>query len=282
MFLQYKIDSRTLTVKTPDETNFFYGENICLSEINDITKNTEWYERGYVVRDFSHIIPFEDIKNSITESIKKIIELNYPNINLDNFLIENYHNFIKPNQHLFLDKLYKRLYPEDLGFKDEKILQFISSEIGTDLSYKDTSKNFEHWIIVRINMPASTGACGFNPAHKDIYEDYDERNHIPKMVNTWIPICGVNSITGLPIVPGSHLLKECDLLRTKSGSFIENQKYSVNCIKSWSGRNDMQTIAPNEGHLLIFSSHLIHGLGRNNNENITRVSLEFRLHEKTI
>ena len=37
--------------------------------------------------------------------------------------------------------------------------------------------------------------------------------------------------------------------------------------------------SPNEGGILIFSSNLIHGLGKNNNTDETRISLEFRLHE---
>ena len=38
------------------------------------------------------------------------------------------------------------------------------------------------------------------------------------MVNTWIPICGVNKCTGLPLAISSHLFKESEILRTKSGA----------------------------------------------------------------
>ena len=100
------------------------------------------------------------------------------------------------------------------------------------------------------------------------------------MVNVWIPICGVNMHTGLPIVPCSHLLNENKIIRTKSGLELEGQQYSVNCIKSWDRDNRMKLISPKEGYGLIFSSYLIHGLGFNNNLDETRVSLEFRLHLK--
>ena len=101
-------------------------------------------------------------------------------------------------------------------------------------------------------MPKSGG---FNPAHKDIYEDYDLHGEIPKMVNAWIPICGVNYKTGLPIVEGSHLYPESKIIRTKCGAKIEGNQYSVNCIKSWEGKNELKLISPKEGELLIFSSH---------------------------
>ena len=282
MRLQYKINEHIISVNAPDDTEFFSGQDVCLSEIHDLTKNTSWYKEGYIVTKFPKNIYFAHVKNSIKDSIQKIIIRNYPDLNLNNFDLENYHKFISPEKHLKLDKFYKRLYPKDFGFNDEKIVDFISKIVGKNLSYQDSKKDYLHWIIVRVNMPKSTGIFGFNPAHKDIYEDYDKKDHIPKMVNTWIPICGVNLKTGLPLAVGSHLIKESKLLRTKSGSCIENQKYSVNCIKSWEGKNELKLISPKEGELLIFSSHLIHGLGINNNTDTTRVSLEFRLHQKNI
>ena len=280
MLLYYKINDKVLKVEAPNDTKFFVGENICLSDKYDITKNLSWYKKGYIIKNFSNILSFAKIKDSITQSIKKIILQNHPEINLNNFKLEKYHEYISSDQHLKLDKLYKRLYPKDLGFDDKKIINFISKEVGKDLSYKN-EKNINHWIIIRIIMPSSTGTLGYNPAHKDIYdEDFDARNLIPKMVNTWIPICGVNKNTGLPLAISSHLFKESEILRTKSGATIEGQKYSVNCIKSWGGNNQLKIISPKEGELLIFSSHLIHGLAKNYNIDQTRVSLEFRLHKK--
>ncbi len=279
MYLEYVIDNKIITLEAPDDTEFFSGKNICLSDVNDVIKSTYWYKRGYVVKKFPNSISFKKIKKSITDSLRNIILDNYPRLDLNGFNLEKYHKFISSEKHLKLDKFYKRLYPKDFGFNDESIVDFISGVVGRKLSYKDKFKDLSHWIIVRVNMPASSGTFGFNPAHKDIYEDYDERNYIPKMVNTWIPICGVNSNTGLPLAIGSHLYKESELVRTKSGSFLQNQKYSVNSIRSWGGHNELKLISPKDGEILIFSSHLIHGLGINNNSDTTRVSLEFRLHE---
>ena len=134
------------------------------------------------------------------------------------------------------------------------------------------------WIIVRINRPNS---IGYNPVHKDIYESYDSLGEIPRMINVWIPICGVEGRTGLPIAPGSHLVPEDQISRTKAGSVIEGQRYSVNCIQTWGDSVTLKTMTPSYGDMLVFSSHLIHGLAKNYHADTTRISLEFRLYEQS-
>ena len=42
----------------------------------------------------------------------------------------------------------------------------------------------------------------------------------------------------------------------------------------------MKTMCPKDGEMLVFSSHLIHGLGKNYHADTTRISLEFRLYEQ--
>ena len=115
---------------------------------------------------------------------------------------------------------------------------------------------------------------------EDIYELYDHYNKIPRMINCWIPICGQSNKNGLPLVPYSHLLNERDILRTKSGSYMNNTKYSVNTIKSWPGMYQLTTLSPKSGYALLFSSHIIHGLGNNSKKNTTRISFELRLFGK--
>ena len=48
----------------------------------------------------------------------------------------------------------------------------------------------------------------FQLIHKDIYELHDGFGDIPRMINVWIPICGVEGKTGLPIAPNFHLISE--------------------------------------------------------------------------
>ena len=58
------------------------------------------------------------------------------------------------------------------------------------------------------------------------------------------------------------------------------QRYSVASIRDWGGNSNLVRENPKSDEFLIFSSHLIHGLALNNNEDETRVSFEFRLYEK--
>ena len=84
-------------------------------------------------------------------------------------------------------------------------------------------------IIVRINRPKSSD---FNPPHKDIYEEVDKNNYIPPFINLWIPVAGVTMKSSLPMVPGSHILNENEILRTFDGSVVDGNPYRVRMIKS--------------------------------------------------
>ncbi len=171
----------------------------------------------------------------------------------------------------------KRLYCKDLKEASDSFVKLISDLLGIPVGFKRQGSDLEHWIIVRINPPNS---LAYNPIHKDIYEDFDASGCCPKMVNAWVPIAGVGPNAGLGIAAGSHLICESKILRTRAGSTINGQNYSVNCIQSWDNSSSLKTVAPLPGHMLLFSSHLIHGFGINKNPDTTRVALEFRLHSQ--
>jgi ectoine hydroxylase-related dioxygenase (phytanoyl-CoA dioxygenase family) len=96
-------------------------------------------------------------------------------------------------------------------------------------------------------------------------------------LNFWIPIAGVTEKSNLPLAPKSHLINENLVLRTFEGGEIEGNKYRVRMIKSWNGESTLTRSKVRYGEVLIFSSHLIHGLAVNDEANKTRVALEFRL-----
>ena len=73
---------------------------------------------------------------------------------------------------------------------------------------------------------------------------------------------------------------ENKILRTTHGSNVNNNKYRVRLIKSWDNKNELIKPEINYGESLIFSSHLVHGLSLNEQNDVTRVALEFRLYEK--
>ena len=158
------------------------------------------------------------------------------------------------------------------------IIGKFSEYFDTFLSWESKTK-YEPKIIIRIIKPNTQH---FNPVHKDIYQIYESEGYIPQMINIWIPICGtsVQNKTGLGVAKGSHIIDESLIYRTKSGVTMNGIKYNVNCISKWNNDNSLQTIIPTHGEFLCFSSHLIHGLGLNNNDDTTRVSLEVRLFKR--
>lgn len=277
MKLEYRINGRLANIDVPDDTQFSTGGDVCLaSEFNDPTDATDWYQKGYGLREFSSKLPAALLRESITDMVAHRIKEALPHKNLADFRLEKYHEYVSEEEHCGgLDSKLKRFYSRDAEFDDGVFIEIMQNELKKSLSYTPKGSVDEHWLIVRIVRPQ---ANAFNPPHKDIYEAFDETGVCPQMVNAWVPVTGVSSKAGLALAPGSHHLVESDIERTTAGATMNGKKFSVNCIKSWCGNNELITVAPPEGEMLIFSSHLIHGLGVNENHDITRVALEFRLH----
>ena len=274
MNIEYNIDGESLTVQVPEGCTFSNGEKMCLSKhFNDITKTKDWYEKGYVIVESEPFLNVQKVKVELTRCISKILLSSGAIRDTEHFKLEDYHNYVSEELHQEIIKKTRNFGPEQFNFKVEPFLKAMGEYFNIDLNWV-SSGSYDPKIITRINMPNSKH---FNPAHKDIYQVYDSSNIIPAMVNIWIPICGVNKNAGLPVAPGSHLIDEYNIFRTKSGSTMHGQKYNVNCIRDWNLENDMVTLTPNENQIIIFSSFLIHGLARNLNKDKTRMSLEFRL-----
>ena len=232
--------------------------------------------KGSLLQNFLSKKEFENLRMGIQSTIKKIIR-NELDIETNGFSLEKYHKYVKDDySHLKIVSKTRDLFEKDFPFqitslipKFEKILNLGLTDINTD------TKEKAH-IIIRINRPNS---YDYNPPHKDIYEQYDAKKILPKFINFWIPISGVTSKTSLPIVEGSHLLTEDKITRTCQNSFVGKNEYRVRYVKNW-GSNSLTRPKVNYGQVLIFSSHLIHGLAKNNEDNITRTALEFRLFKK--
>jgi hypothetical protein len=278
MRLSYTIDGRAFAVECDAGTAFFAGEDVCLAErFGDSVAAQDWYRTGYTIIGSARFFDFAEVRDDVERVVRRAIAELAPNADLSAFRLDAYHKFVGDALHAQVIRKTRRLFPKDFGFDEAKIVGELSELLGMKLGYRNPLENSDQWIIARINPP---GSIGFNPAHKDVYGALDELGSIPRMVNVWIPICGVGAGTGLPVAPGSHLLKESAVLRTRAGAVMEGQRYSVNCIKSWNGQAALSTLCPEEDEMIVFSSHLIHGLGRNRHPDTTRVSLEFRLYEQ--
>lgn len=278
MKLTYQIDDCTLEVTVDPSVEFTTGEDTVLAtEYNDLALEQDWREKGYTVVDASEVFDFTEVKLDITNILRSILSELTPERDLSKFTLETYHHYVDDALHYQVIGKTRRLYPIDFGFHEQTLVDFLGQQLQTRLGYMNPVYNAKQWIIVRINRP---NTIGFNPIHKDIYELHDGFGDIPRMINVWIPICGVEGKTGLPIAPSSHLISESQIFRTKAGSIIEGQRYSVNCIQQWDSSTQLKTMCPEDGEMLVFSSHLIHGLGKNYHADTTRISLEFRLYEQ--
>ena len=281
--LNYKIDGVLKVTKISEENKFTFGlDEVLSNETTDVTFEQKWYNKGYGIFNFLTNTEFKNLYIGITETIKNIVETTL-NQQLDNFTLEKYHNFVKDNEtHLKVVTKTRDLFSDDFNFpilemipKFEKILGFSLTDINPQI-------NKTAHIILRINRPGSTD---FNPPHKDMYAAYDGNtingiSYFPKFLNFWVPISGVTKKTSLPIVPSSHLISENKINRTKDGGILENNKYRVNIIKDWNDSSDLIRTNVTYGEVLMFSSYLIHGLASNDETDITRVALEFRLYKK--
>ena len=276
MLLEYKIDNEIIDVDVSDNQNYITGDSNVLSNVDtDITFNQNWYSEGYTTAPFLWNEEFGDLKKGITNTISDL--LTKEGIDTTGFTLEKYHKYVKTNeQHFSIVSKTRDLFPEQFSFNIKELMPTFSHLLGFKLSDINPKTNDRVHIIVRINRPKSND---YNPPHKDMYEAYDREGYFPQFVNFWIPIAGVTGKTSLPIVPKSHLISEDNIVRTSDGGIVGGNKYRVRFIKEW-GDNSMIRTNVTDSEVLIFSSHLIHGLAKNGEDDLTRVALEFRLFKK--
>jgi hypothetical protein len=276
--LVYSVDGELFQIMVPQNSCFDFGENEVLSnESSDISFGQGWYDEGFAELPFLNDMEFQALRAGVECSVKEII-FNSIGRAIDNFKLEEYHRLVDTeNNHLKVVARTRDLFSADFIFPVERIIEKLSRIVGFELTDINPLNNERIHIIVRINRP---GSNDYNPPHKDIYEGVDHLGFIPPFINFWIPIAGVTNLTNLPIVPKSHLLSECVVSRTRVGANVEGKQYRVRGIECWDGSSALKRSKVKFGEVLVFSSHLIHGLATNCEIDITRVALEFRLFKK--
>ena len=192
------------------------------------------------------------------------------------FILEEYHRHCEEGHYRIVQKT-RDLFPCDFKFDTKVIVEKLGALLGLELTDIDPDTNKKLHIILRINRPNSTD---YNPPHKDIYQQYDESGIVPKCVNFWIPICGVNKDSTLPLAVGSHLLSEDKIFRSFDGGFVNGKAYNVRSVLHWGGDVRLTLPQVNDQQVLVFSSHLVHGCAINHQKDTTRIALEFRLFPK--
>ncbi len=272
---EFEIKGKTYEVSIAGSPEFRFGENIVLSNAStDIVFNQPWYNNGFTAVDFLSEAEFAHLKDGLKAAVEKIIN-EVLGQKTEGFTLEKYHHFVNKNEdHFKIVSRTRDLFSDDFNFPIVEMIPKFEKILGFSLSDVDPKSGEKLHIIVRINRPKSND---YNPPHKDIYEEVDQNNYIPPFVNLWIPIAGVTANSSLPIVPESHKINENEILRTFDGGVVEGNTYRVRMIKEWGGNHDLERAKVKDGQVLFFSSHLIHGMAINEEQDLSRVALEFRL-----
>lgn len=247
-------------------------ENIFLNDDN-LIQNAEWLDKGYTIQKFLDDSDYKVFETFITELFKEHLT-KLTNLPLNDFKLENYHNYVNDDTHkMFLksvtatSKAKGGISIYSLPFHFNKIDERISDICKRRMSCKNL---FTQSFWLRVVRPLTTNDN--NPPHKD---GYLKRNR--KMVNIYVGIAGSNENSSLPFVPYSHLLNEKYIERTYGKTLVNGIKFTNPAVTGLLGK-PLEMITPNPGYneVLTFTPYVIHGGGRNLNTYKTRISLEMR------
>jgi hypothetical protein len=265
----YKIENKLYTFASNTKT--FKGKNeVLLDDDDNLLQNVSFNDKGYKVVNFNKYFSHKLIKQHVENYIKNVIEKNF-NQKIKNFNLEHYHKYIDQDAHIKILKIISKGIKFSKIISRRKLEKFISKILKIKVSTKNKKykrKLNPNVFFIRIIRPSKHD---FNPPHRDAY-----LNRLRSGVNIYIPICGSNKKSSLPIFPKSHKLKESKIERTNLNSSFNNLKFTVPTIIKTSPYLKLIRPNPRINQLLIFSPYLIHGGGINENKNTTRVSIELR------
>lgn len=247
-------------------------EKIMLDSDTDLLRGKPYHNEGYAIFDLLTDDEFKILETGFTGMIAGFLREGGFSVSED-FNLLHYHNFVDDQAHAHVVKCIQQGLPiatMPLGetFLDEKIADI--------LGFSVTSANavLKHQTFsIRVVRP--NRLTDNNPPHRDVWLD-----HLRHAVNIYLPVCGSDKNSALPILPGSHLWKESEIIRTTEGAVINGVKYTVPCVVGSSYGLNMIRPNPELKQVMLFSPYLIHGGGYNLNTDTTRVSLEMRFWKK--
>lgn len=255
------------------EGNFFWGkDNILFCKEGNLIEKCIWKDKGYEILSFTDIL----LKKTLQHEVKRIIQAIFAELEIETpvtFQIEDYHQYIHTQElHQKVIQKTRWLTRSDFHIDWHILCQEVSNFLQQPVGF-DNPLLKDEIIILRISRP---GSLDINPLHRDGYLDLWEN-----VINLWLPIAGCNKYSSLPVLPGSHLWNEKDILRTENkGASINGLTYHVPAIVKANYPLDMIRPNPQPGEALVFTPYLIHGSALNLNSNQTRFSLELRLSDQ--
>lgn len=277
MLNTYFIDGQPYELRIDNAAEASFGADAVLSTAaTDITAGQPWYDQGFTVADLFSEAEFAAFRGDIEATVRSA--LSGLGRDVGGFTLEQYHRFADDAAHAAVVAGTRALLQGNLtlniGALHDRLSRILGHCLTDNLAEIVAGQSGTMPVIIRLNRPNSGD---FNPVHKDIYEAVDNLGQVPRLVNFWIPVAGVGPQSALPLAPGSHLLNEQVILRTRAGSRVDGRHYRVNSVLEWGGQRSLERVRIRDGQVLLFSSHLIHGFAVNAQPDTTRVALEFRL-----
>jgi len=252
-----------------------FGDDIFLLDLgDDLTFGSLWHEKGYTVEHFLSESDWLGLSGAIHHFVKGLLHdrFSFP---LKGFALESYHEFVDDTVHLaFIEHTRKCFSLNTLDFPFHKITKRISEICNVPLQLFNPAYGKEtNEFCIRIVRPDAKK--DYNPPHRDVYLPT-----LKNCINIYVPLSGSNSLSSLPLLPGSHLLNESQIKRSALHAKVNGLEYTVPIITDTSV--GLKMIRPNPGYnnVLVFSPYLIHGCGVNFNKDKTRISLEMRFWRK--
>lgn len=268
MNVSYQIDDEVIDLQLEGSV-VSGGDEVLLAQDIDLLAKTDWKEEGYTVVPFLSEADFAKVKAGITKIIKDLIVYCGGKVD-DAFTLARYHMYVDDELHLKLAKEIKdgwlvSEFPIDIQIVNDRMSELLKEEVCTDL--KGTQYDSFFLRIVRPKRYTDN-----NPPHRDVWLD-----RLRHAMNIYAPLSGSNKNSALPILPGSHLLRESEIQRTADGARLNGTQYTVPCVISVKG-NTPKMIRPQlvENEVMLFTPYMVHGGGYNLNEDETRTSLEIR------
>ncbi|SDH77995.1 phytanoyl-CoA dioxygenase family protein [Winogradskyella thalassocola] len=263
------IDNKPFEFKVEGE--FFWGKpELLYPQKDNVLSKMSWENEGFNIVEAFEELDFLKLQASVKNIIIDALKTNNVAVDNETFDLKDYHKFVTTDAlHNQVIAITRNLETSDFDFDIDLLAKRFGDILGYQLtSYVEELKKSH--IQIRISRPQS---LDINPPHRDGYLSYWE-----DIINVWLPIAGCNEKSSLPVVAKSHLIPENEILRTESkGAKINGNIYYVPCIlETKSGVIKMTRPNPMESEALLFSPFLIHGAAVNENEDITRVSLELR------
>ena len=280
MTTSFRINERNIILPVEADRIEPGHRGIQFLEDDSPAKHAAWVEQGYTVMDFLSKDENILVRNNITDIIKKyLIQLN---IDVSGFNLEKYHTYVTTDQHLTLIEKIRAgsqgtggIPFDDLAISTDRLDKELSQICNTNVTCRKLfnlgdGKTYKvgHF-FVRIVRPGTSKDN--NPPHKDTHID-----RLRNAVNLYYPVAGSNTNSSLPIIPGSHLWCEQEIVRTYGETLINGSKYNVPAIVAASRGLNLITPNPNYEQAMVFTPYAIHGGGINFNTETTRVSLEIR------